>query len=287
MRPVGAGREDDQSGVKEGRRAGATGTRRWAAWTIRESCAERRNPNAARTATTAPAPVAIPVGSEVSVPSGSGRRRCLVDRCRGLVRSLGRPVARAADGRRRAGLGDRRADARGLGRRGHPVDRRRRCRRRSRPRCSGDRRGATGAAPGSGARGPATAVRPRRRGPRGRGRGRGGAPRCHRPAGAPARSARPVGPGPRSGAARPWSRAARPATTGAAAVRTVSVTARTGCTVRSTPATGPTGPSGRVGGLAAQDQQEDGEAQGDQELGGERAMRAALELRFCGLLRHQ
>ena len=63
------------------------------------------------------------------------------------------------------------------------------------------------------------------------------------------------------------------------------MTSRTGrCTG---PATGPTGPSDRVGGLAAQDQQEDGEAQGDQELGGEREMRAALKLRFCGLLRHQ
>ena len=78
-------------------------------------------------------------------------------------------------------------------------------------------------------------------------------------------------------------------TTGAAAARTVSVTARTGCAslTRSGPATRGDRSSDRVGGLAAQHQQEDGEAQSDEELGGERAMRAARKLRFCGLLRHQ
>ena len=83
---------------------------------------------------------------------------------------------------------------------------------------------------------------------------------------------------------RPWHRRGETWTTGAAAVRTVSVTARTGCASLTGAAArrlGPTGRSDRVGGLAAEEQQEDGEAQSDEELGGEREMRAALQLRFC------
>ena len=228
-RPVGAGREDDQSGVKEGRRAGATGTRRWAVWTIRESCAERRNPNAREDGDDGAGPRRDP----------GGERGC---RCRpgaggggawsiGAEGSSGASADRSAGRPRSSPSRARRPPGRGvddLGRRGHAVDRRRRCRRRSRARCSADLRGATGTAPGSGARGPATAARPRRRGPRGRGRRSRRSTSVSSACGS-TRTVRSTGrAGPAVGRSAAVVTRGETWTTGAAAVRTVSVTARTG-----------------------------------------------------------